>query len=145
MVAFKVKMIIGDHMGTTKPERVGQLKVGRYIVIDDEPCKIIAYSTSSPGKHGSAKAKLDAKGLFDHQKRSLIKPVDAKVPVPIIDKASAMVTAIMGNTVQIMDMTTYEYYELPISDDIEGDLQEGAQVEYMETMGRMKILRVKGS
>jgi translation initiation factor 5A len=132
-------------MGTTKPERVGQLKVGRYIVIDEEPCKIIAYSTSSPGKHGAAKARIDAKGIFDDQKRSIIKPVDAKVPVPIIDKASAMVTAIMGATIQIMDMNSYEYFDLPASDDIEGDLVEGAQVEYMETMGRMKILRVKGS
>ncbi len=132
-------------MGTTKPERVGQLKIGRYIVIDDEPCKIIAYSTSSPGKHGSAKARIDARGIFDNQKKSIIKPVDAKVHIPIIDKASGMVTAIMGSSVQIMDMTTYEYYELPINDDIEGDIQEGVQVEYMETMGRMKILRVKGS
>jgi len=132
-------------MGTTKPERVGQLKVGRYIVIDDEPCKIIAYSTSSPGKHGAAKARIDAKGIFDGQKRSIIKPVDAKVQIPIIDKASAMVTAIMGETAQIMDMNSYEYFDLTINDDIEGDLGEGVQVEYMETMGRMKILRVKGS
>ncbi|MBN1786397.1 MAG: translation initiation factor IF-5A [Candidatus Methanofastidiosa archaeon] len=132
-------------MGTTKPERVGLLKVGRYIVIDDEPCKIIAYSTSSPGKHGAAKARIDARGIFDNQKRSIIKPVDAKVPIPIIDKASAMVTAIMGDTVQIMDMNSYEYFDININDDIEGDLQEGVQVEYMETLGRMKILRVKGS
>jgi len=132
-------------MGTTKPERVGQLKVGRYIVIDDEPCKIISYSTSSPGKHGAAKARIDARGIFDSQKRSIIKPVDAKVHIPIIDKASAMVTAIMGETVQIMDMNTYEYFDININDDIEGDLQEGVQVEYMETLGRMKILRVKGS
>jgi hypothetical protein len=73
-------------MGTTKPERVGVLKVGRYIVIDEEPCKIIAYSTSAPGKHGAAKARIDAKGIFDDQKRSIIKPVDAKVPIPIIDR-----------------------------------------------------------
>jgi translation initiation factor 5A len=132
-------------MGTTKPERVGQLKVGRYIVIDDEPCKIISYSTSSPGKHGAAKARIDAKGIFDGQKRSIIKPVDAKVPIPIIDKASAMVTAIMGDTVQIMDMNSYEYFDLTINEDIEGELTDGVQVEYMETMGRMKILRVKGS
>jgi len=132
-------------MGTTKPERVGQLKVGRYIVIDDEPCKIISYSTSSPGKHGAAKARIDARGIFDSQKRSIIKPVDAKVQVPIIDKASAMVTAIMGDTVQIMDMNSYEYFDLNINDDIEGELAEGVQVEYMETMSRMKILRVKGS
>jgi len=132
-------------MGTTKPERVGVLKVGRYIVIDEEPCKIIAYSTSAPGKHGAAKARIDAKVIFDDQKRSIIKPVDAKVPIPIIDKASGMVTAIMGSTVQIMDLNSYEYFDLPLTDDIEGELTDGVQVEYIETMGRMKILRVKGS
>ncbi|HDQ06034.1 MAG TPA: translation initiation factor IF-5A, partial [Candidatus Bathyarchaeota archaeon] len=41
----------------SKPMDVGALRVGSYIIIDGEPCKIVSYSKSKPGKHGSAKAR----------------------------------------------------------------------------------------
>ena len=46
------------------------LKINRYIIIDDEPCKIVGMSTSKPGKHGEAKARIEAVGVFDGQKRN---------------------------------------------------------------------------
>jgi translation elongation factor P/translation initiation factor 5A len=35
---------------------VRELKVGRYMLIDEEPCKILSIDTSKPGKHGEARA-----------------------------------------------------------------------------------------
>ncbi len=57
-----------------------------YVMIDDAACKIDAYSTAKPGKHGSAKARVEASGVFDGKKRSFSQPVDAKVWVPIIER-----------------------------------------------------------
>jgi len=34
----------------SRPEEVGSLKVGQYIVIDDEPCRIVEYEKSKPGR-----------------------------------------------------------------------------------------------
>ena len=58
---------------------VRDLQEGNYVVIDDVPSQITAYSTSKPGKHGSAKARVEGKGVFDGQKRNFTQPVDAKV------------------------------------------------------------------
>jgi translation initiation factor 5A len=58
---------------------VRTLKINRYIIIDDEPCKIVEYSTSKPGKHGEAKARIVAIGVFDGRKRSIVHPVTHKV------------------------------------------------------------------
>ena len=44
-------------------QQVRELKVNRYIVIDDEPSKIIELTTSKPGKHGEAKARIVAIGI----------------------------------------------------------------------------------
>ncbi len=33
----------------SKPVEVGNVKVGKYIIIDDEPCKIVDYEKSKPG------------------------------------------------------------------------------------------------
>jgi len=33
----------------SKPVDVGSLKIGQYIIIDDEPCKIVEFEKSKPG------------------------------------------------------------------------------------------------
>jgi translation initiation factor 5A len=38
---------------------VRMLKEGKYVIIDDEPCTIMSITTSKPGKHGAAKARLE--------------------------------------------------------------------------------------
>jgi translation initiation factor 5A len=118
---------------------VRTLKVGRYLIINDEPCKILSITTSKPGKHGEAKARIDAMGLFDKQKRSIVHPVKHKVGVPMIDKRTAQVLSVAGGTVQLMDMATYETFELPLPDDM--TLEPGKEIQYMEALGRKKITR----
>lgn len=121
---------------------VRELKVGRYIIIDEEPCKIMSISTSKPGKHGEAKARIEAMGIFDEQKRSIVHPVKHKVHVPMIDKRSAQVLALIGgDQVQLMDMETYQTFEMPIPDEFKGQLEPGKEVLYLEALGRKKITR----
>ena len=118
---------------------VRTLKVGKYIIVDDEPCKILSITTSKPGKHGEAKARIDAMGLFDTQKRSIVHPVKHKVGVPMIDKRTAQVLSIAGSTAQLMDMATYETFELPLPENM--TLEPGKEIQYMEALGRRKITR----
>jgi translation initiation factor 5A len=120
---------------------VRTLKVGRYMIIDEEPCKIMSISTSKPGKHGEAKARIEAVGIFDGQKRSIVHPVKHKIHVPLIDKRSAQIVALMGENVQLMDLETYETFEMPIPEEYKGKLQPGSEVSYLEALGRKKITR----
>lgn len=120
---------------------VRTLKVGRYMIIDEEPCKIMSISTSKPGKHGEAKARIEAVGIFDSQKRSVVHPVKHKIQVPLIDKRSAQIVAIMGENVQLMDLETYETFEMKIPDEFKDQLQPGSEVLYLEALGRKKITR----
>ncbi len=120
---------------------VRTLKVGRYMIVDEEPCKIMSISTSKPGKHGEAKARIEAIGIFDGQKRSVVHPVKHKIQVPIIDKRSAQIVAIMGENVQLMDLETYETFEMKITDEFKDQLQPGSEVLYLEALGRKKITR----
>ncbi|MCX8171156.1 MAG: translation initiation factor IF-5A [Candidatus Bathyarchaeota archaeon] len=131
----------------SKPVDVGDLKEGQYVIIDEEPCHIVEITKSKPGKHGSAKARVVGLGVFDGVKRSFVKPVDAKVDVPIIEKRSGQVIAVLSNSVQLMDLETYEVFETPIpqEEDIKSKLANGVEVEYWRIMGRRKIMRVKGS
>jgi translation initiation factor 5A len=122
---------------------VRSLKVNRYMIIDDEPCKIVSITTSKPGKHGEAKARIEAIGIFDRQKRSIVHPVKHKIHIPIIDKRNAQILSLMGDdTVQLMDLETYETFEMPIPDEYKGKLEPGAEINYLQALGRKKITRV---
>lgn len=120
---------------------VRELRQGRYISLDNEPCKIISMTTSKPGKHGEAKARIEAIGLFDESKRSVVYPVKHKVRVPMIDKRQAQVIAIMGDEVQLMDLETYETFQLQIEEEFKGKLQPGKNIQYLFAMGRKRITR----
>lgn len=129
----------------SKPVDVGSLKEGGYIIIDDEPCRIVEITKSKPGKHGSAKARIVAIGVFDGVKRSIVKPVDATAEVPIIEKRSGQVFAVTSSSVQIMDLETYEYLDAPFpeDEDLKAKLAPGVEIEYWRILGRVKIVRTK--
>ncbi|MBS7659438.1 MAG: translation initiation factor IF-5A [Candidatus Bathyarchaeia archaeon] len=129
----------------SKPVDVGSLKEGGYVIIDNEPCRIVEITKSKPGKHGSAKARIVAIGVFDGVKRSIVKPVDATAEVPIIEKRSGQVFAITSSSVQIMDLETYEYLDAPFPEDeeLKAKLAPGVEIEYWRILGRVKIVRTK--
>ncbi|MEG3225230.1 MAG: translation initiation factor IF-5A [Methanobacteriales archaeon Met13] len=126
-----------------KVVEVKTLKVGKYAIFDGEASKITSIQTSSPGKHGAAKARIEAVGIFDNQKRSIVKPVDSKIDIPIIDKRAAQVLAIMGSDIQLMDLEDYSTFEIPIPNELRDQLLEGAEVDYIVAMGNKKLMRVK--
>jgi len=118
---------------------VRSLKEGGYVLIDDEPCTIISISTSKPGKHGAAKARIDAIGIFDNQKRSIVQPVTAKIYVPIVERKTAQVISVSGDTVQLMDLSDYSTFELSIPEELKGNIEVGKEIQYLEYEGRRKI------
>jgi translation initiation factor 5A len=125
---------------------LGSLKVGSYIIIDNEPCRIVSYDHSKPGKHGSAKARVAAMGVFDGSKHSLVSPVSANVEVPLINKRNGQVISISGDTLQIMDLETFEVFDTSaVEEEIRSKLRQGGEVEYWQVLDRVKIVRVKGS
>lgn len=129
----------------SKPVELGALRVGSYVVVDDEPCRIVNYSKSKPGKHGSAKARVVAIGVFDSAKRSFVKPVSSQVVVPIIEKKGGQVIALLPSAVQVMDLETFEIFETPMpEEDLKSKLSSGVEIEFWRILGRTKIVRTKG-
>jgi len=109
---------------------IKSLKVGNYVIIDGEPCKVLKINISKPGKHGAAKARVEAIGLIDNKKRQLLKPVDTNVEVPIILKKKAQVVSISGDTVQLMDLEDYSMFETTIPEELKGKLNTGNEIVY---------------
>ncbi|AUX08475.1 translation initiation factor 5A [Halalkaliarchaeum desulfuricum] len=119
-------------------KQVRDLQEGSYVMMDDTPCKINAYSTAKPGKHGSAKARVEGRGVFDGKKRSLSQPVDAKVWVPIIERKQGQVVSVSGNDAQVMDLDTYETFTMRVPED--ESFSSDDTIEYLEYEDQRKIV-----
>ena len=121
-------------------KEIRELKEGRYVNVDDEPCKIIKITTSKPGKHGSAKANVDAVSIFTGAKKSIVGPVSTKVQVPVIDKRKGQILTLSDDEALNMDMESFVQLSIPIHADHEQPLNEGGEILYLEAMGRYKIM-----
>ena len=128
----------GNMPGTTRAE-IRTLKVGRFVAIEEDAYKILSMSKSKPGKHGSAKARIELEDIFTGQKRSHVGTVTDTINIPMIEKGSAIITHIQGDEVNAMDNKTYENMILPLSSEF--TLEPGGEVQWMEAMGRFRITR----
>jgi len=138
-------LLTGELDTMSKPMDVGELRVGSYVIIDGEPCKIVSFSKSKPGKHGAAKARVVAIGVFNEAKKTIVKPVSAQVDVPLIEKKTGQVIALLPTAVQLMDLETYGMTEAPYPDEqeLKDKLTSGVEVEYWQILGRTRITRTK--
>lgn len=78
----------GDS-GASKTElaEAGRMKPGSLIMMKEEfPCKVTAFSTAKPGKHGSAKAMITAKDIFTDKQYDETFGTGDMIPRPVISK-----------------------------------------------------------
>ncbi len=123
---------------------INELRKGDTILVDEQfICKITDITLSAPGKHGHAKARVEAVGVLDDKKRIFIMSAEERAKVPIIEKKTAQVISVNGTKAQLMDMETYDVFETDIPEDLREKLKDGMQVNYSNLMGQKLIKGIK--
>ncbi|MBS3134993.1 translation initiation factor IF-5A [Candidatus Woesearchaeota archaeon] len=129
--------------GDKKQTHVGSLKKGNYVIIDGLACTVKDVQTSRPGKHGHAKCRVEAITMMGDQKKIIVAPSHDKISVPIITKHSAQVLSINNDVVNLMDMDTYENFDLKIPDELKSQVHEGKEIVYWKILGEKVMKQVK--
>lgn len=129
---------------STKVVSAGSIKEGSYVLIDNAPCRVVSAETSKSGKHGHAKVRIVAIGILDEKKRDIVMPAHDNIEVPIIDKKTAQVLSVAGDKASVMDVETYETFDLAIPAEIKDRVVEGCQVLYWNVLGQKVMKQVKG-
>ena len=81
----------------------GRMKPGSLIIMKDVyPCKVTAFSTAKPGKHGSAKAMITAKDIFTDKQYDETFGTGDMIPRPIVSKTEMQVIGYEDDQVTIM-------------------------------------------
>ena len=129
--------------GETKPVSIGTLQKGNFVVIDGVACRVVDTQTSRPGKNGHAKVRMQAVGLLDGRKREIVMPGHDNIPVPIIDKRTAQVLSISGDTANVMDSETFETFDLKVPDELKDQVVDGCSILYWVILNDKVMKQVK--
>ena len=120
-----------------------EAKVGGSIIIENAPSIVKSIDISKSGKHGASKCRIEAIGIIDNKKRIIAVPGHERFGVPLIEKRRGQVLSKVGENFSLMDTENYETLEMPASEEIKNEINEGDGVEYWIVEGE-KIIKRKG-
>ena len=122
--------------------QMGDLKVGKYVMIEGIPCRVVSMDKSKPGKHGAAKISIVAISLYNDTKHSLMKSSNADCEVPVVERKRAQVISNDGNSAQLMDLENFDTFEASVPEEMRSEIEPGKEIQYMQVMGRKMLLQV---
>ncbi|MDP3728092.1 MAG: translation initiation factor IF-5A [bacterium] len=117
-------------MGEIKPIDAVEAKPGRYVIFDGHACVVKSLEISRPGKHGHAKCRIEAVGIRDGKKIIKIMPGHDRIESPVIEKKTAQVLSVHGDSANVMDMGSFETFDIKIPEELKDKVVEGVQVQY---------------
>jgi translation initiation factor 5A len=117
-----------------------EIKTGTNIIIEGVPYTVRKIDISKTGKHGHAKARIEAMGILSEQKKIIVAPGHDRFEVPMVNKSKGQVLSI-GERVSLMDLDTFETIEVKCDDALKQELKENDNVEYWDVCEEKIIKR----
>jgi len=118
-----------------------QAKSGSVIMIDGEAYTVRSNDKSKSGKHGAAKCRIEAIGVFSDKKKILAVSGAERFDVPLIEKKKAQVLSVGEGTASIVDLESYETIDVAFGEELKDAIAVEKQVEYWDVEGEMIIKR----
>jgi len=120
-----------------------QLKLNSFIFIEGEAYSVRSMDISKTGKHGHAKVRMEAIGVISQRKKCLVVPGHERFEVPLIEKKKAQVLSVSGQFVTLMDLESFENFDLSVPEELKSEVKDGATVEYWDIEGRKLLKKVQ--
>jgi translation initiation factor 5A len=116
-------------------------KTGNAIFVNEVPCIVRSNDMSKTGKHGHTKCRIEAISILDGKKKVFVAGGHERLEVPTVNKNKGQILSIIGDTANIMDLTSFESMEITIPEELKESLKEEDQVEYWDAEGSKIIKR----
>ena len=110
--------------------------MNEYVVINNRPCKIVAYSTSKTGKHGLAKANITGLDLFDGKKHTFVGPMHTTLSVPEVNKEDWALISIDDDNMLTLQGESSKRSDIPLPPGELGNKIKGELGQIIEGSGR---------
>jgi len=117
-------------------------RVGTNILLEEEPYTIKKIDISKTGKHGHAKARIEAVGIINGQKKVFVIPGHDRLEIPLVNKKKGQVLSKNHEKASVMDLESFETIEVACPDkEVFKEIEANSNVEYWDIEGKMIIKR----
>jgi translation initiation factor 5A len=130
-------------MGEVRNVVATSIQKGKYMIIEGAACIVSDVQISRPGKHGHSKVRISGVGIIDEKKRVVVMPGHDSVEVPIIEKKTAQVLSINGETANVMDSESFETFDLKIPPELKDACIEGCSGVYWTILDEKEMKQIK--
>jgi translation initiation factor 5A len=117
-------------------------KVGTAIMVESIPCLVRSNDISKTGKHGHAKCRIEAISVLDGKKKVFVTGGHERLECPLILKKKAQVLSILEGKASVMDLESFETFEIVIPEELKDSIAGEDHVEYWDVEGN-KIIKKK--
>ena len=118
-----------------------EARVGTNIIHEGIFYTVKKIDISKTGKHGHAKARIEAANMFTGNKKIFVIPGHDKLEVPQVNKNKAQILSITEDKASVMDLESFETIEVDIPEELKSELAENDNVEYWDIEGKLLIKR----
>lgn len=120
----------------TELKEAGRMKPGSLIIMKEQyPCKVTAFSTAKPGKHGSAKAMITAKDVFTDKQYDETFGTGDMIPAPIVKKTECLCMCVDDEGMA----------QLLVGDDLKEDLSLPTEAHLSDVVKKIKEILDAGT
>lgn len=119
-----------------------ELRDGSFIIVENEVYNVKNIEVSKTGKHGHAKVRFDALSITGGKKKCIVVPGHERFEVPLIEKKKGQVLSVAGTVASLMDLESFENFELEVPEELKAELKDGSNVEYWDVEGKKLIKRL---
>lgn len=117
-----------------------ELERGNYFIYNGEPVRVLRKEVIVVGTHSHSKLKFYIQGLNEKGERDINFHHTDKIEIVDIIRKLGQVIAKANNKVQVMDMVSYETFDVNSPQDLFNDLSEGDNVTFIELNGNIQII-----
>jgi len=112
-----------------------EAKVGTSVILDGQSYLVKKVDISKTGKHGHAKCRIEAVGILNGNKKVFVVPGHERFEVPYVEKKKGQVLSVTENKISVMDLESFETIDLDLPEELKGQLEENANLEYWDVEG----------
>ncbi|MBU0906788.1 MAG: translation initiation factor IF-5A [Nanoarchaeota archaeon] len=119
-----------------------EAKSGAMILVDGDAYVVKTNDISKTGKHGHAKCRILAAGVFVDRKKVITVPGHERFDVPMVEKRRVQILSANGDSASVMDLESYETIDIPIHPDVKDQVEPDKQAESWDIEGKKMLMRV---
>ncbi len=119
-----------------------EAKTGAMILVDNEPYVVKSNDISKTGKHGHAKCRILATGVFADKKKVITVPGHDRFDVPLVEKKRVQILSVTGDSASVMDLESYETFDVLVHADVRESAAADKQAEVWDIEGKKMLMRV---